>query len=149
MAGIDHSTPDPLEAELFHAIAKGDPSARPVYADWLEERGHELRAEYVRAQVELLAVTDLMAFAARARLVALRAAGLDRAWRDRLECPRIRERLAGRRLGWLAFSLAPPPRGKDWELPAELRYLELLAPRTQAEPIAMAPAPAPRRGWWW
>ena len=147
LASIDHGIPDPIEAELLHAIGDGDPSARPIYADWLEERGHDLHAEYVRAQAELLAATDAKAFDERARQIALLAAGLDHAWRDRLECPLIVDRLAGRRLGWLAFSLAPPPRGKDWELPAELRYLELLAPRGQPEPMAMAPAP--RRSRWW
>jgi len=144
----DLLTAAPIEAQFLGAIAAGDPTARPVYADWLEEHGHDLAAEYVRAQVELLAATDARVFDERARQLALLAAGLDRAWRERLECPLIRERLAGRRLGWLAFSLAPPPRRGDWELPEQLRYLEKLAPRTPPEPLAMAPV-TPRRGGWW
>jgi hypothetical protein len=97
----------------------------------------------VRAQHDLLVATDLATFDERARQIAILAAGLDRRWRDQLECPLIRERLAGRRLGWLAFSLAPPPSSSEWELPAQLRYLERLTPRTPPEPMAMMP----RSGW--
>jgi uncharacterized protein (TIGR02996 family) len=143
LARIDTPSHDPVEAEFLLAISDGDPTARPVYADWLEERGHDLRAEYVRAQVQLLEAADLGSFDERARQLAILAAGLDRAWRDQLECPLIHERLTGRRLGWLGFSLAPPREPKGWELPEQLRYLEKLAPRTPPEPMAMAP----RRGW--
>jgi hypothetical protein len=97
----------------------------------------------VRAQHELLAATDLATCDERARQIAILAAGLEYRWREQLECPLIRERLAGRRLGWLAFSFAPPPSSGGWELPEQLRYLEKLTPRTPPEPMAMPP----RSGW--
>ncbi len=117
--------------------------ARPVYADWLEEHGHDLRAEYVRTQYDLLAAADLPAFDERASHLAILATGLDRLWREQLECPLIQERFAGRRLGWLAFAFASPRRPSAWELPEQLRYLEKLTPRTPPEPWVMAP----RGGW--
>lgn len=137
MSFID--TSDPIEVSFLRAIADGDPTARPVYADWLEEHAHDLRAEYVRAQCDLLAATDLAKFDERARQIAILATGLDRAWCQQLECPLILERLSGRRLGWLAAAFAAPRTPRMWELPPQLRYLEKLTPRTPPEPMAMAP----------
>ena len=97
----------------------------------------------MRKQSDLLAATDLASFDERARHLAILATGLDRRWREALECPAILERLAGRRLGWLAFGFASPPKPGTWELPEQLRYLEKLTPRTPPEPMAMAP----RGGW--
>jgi hypothetical protein len=116
---------------------------RPVYADWLEEHGQDLRAEYVRTQCDLLAATDLPMFDERARQLAILALGIDRGWCAQLECDVIRQRLAGRRLGWLASAAAPPREFKAWELPEQLRYLEKLTPRTPPVPMAMEP----RSGW--
>lgn len=145
ISGISSGTPytDPTEASFLQAIAEGDETTRPVYADWLEEHGHDLRAEYVRAQCDLLAAPDLTAFDERASHLAILATGLDRHWREQLECPLIQERFAGRRLGWLAFSFSAPRPPSSWELPEQLRYLEKLTPRTPPEPWVLAP----RGGW--
>ncbi len=97
----------------------------------------------MRTQVALLAAADLEAFDELASHLAILAAGLDRHWRDQLECPAIQEAVAGRRLGWLAFTFAAPRKPGTWELPEQLRYLEKLAPHTPPEPMAMAP----RGGW--
>lgn len=118
-----------------------------MYADWLEERGDSERAEYVRAQEALLEATDLAVYDDRARQIAILGAALDPAWRTQLDCPAIRARLVGRRLGWLGFGLAAPrPPKAPWELPAQLRYLERLAPTRPAQPLAILPMG--RRRWW-
>jgi uncharacterized protein (TIGR02996 family) len=146
LPGIDPHIPqnDLTEVNFLQAIAEGDgTSTRPVYADWLEEHGHDLRAEYVRTQCDLIAAADLQTFDERASHLAILATGLDRRWREQLECPLIQERLAGRRLGWLAFSFSSPRPPGTWELPEQLRYLEKLTPRTPPAPWVMAP----RGGW--
>jgi len=97
----------------------------------------------VRTQCDLLDAVDLVTFDERASQLAILATGLDPRWREQLECPLIRERFAGRRLGWLSLGFAPKPVKSAWELPEQLRYLEQLAPRTPPEPMAMPP----RGGW--
>lgn len=94
-------------------------------------------------QSELIATTDLSTFDEHARHLAILGAGLDRRWREQLECPAILERLTGRRMGWLASVSAPPRARTPWELPEQLRYLERLTPRTPPPPMAMPP----RGGW--
>ena len=131
------------EVNFLLSIAEGDPTIRPVFADWLEEHGDDLRAEYVRAQCDLLAATELSTFDELARRLAILAIGLDRHWIEQLECPAIRERFVNRRLGWLSFSFSSSLASKGWELPEQLRYLEKLTPRTPPVPMAMEP----RGGW--
>jgi hypothetical protein len=97
----------------------------------------------VRTQCALLAAADLDDFDDLASHLAILASGLDRQWRDQLECAAIREAAAGRRLGWLAFTFSAPPKPSTWELPEQLRYLEKLTPRTPPAPMVMAP----RGGW--
>jgi uncharacterized protein (TIGR02996 family) len=81
---------DHTEAELLAAIDGGDHAARLIYADWLEERGEPVRAEYIRLQ-EPLVGADLHDDAFGATLERLRAtaAVLPAAWRQRLARPRI------------------------------------------------------------
>jgi uncharacterized protein (TIGR02996 family) len=61
--------------------APGDDAPRLVYADWLQERGEETKADYVRTAVRLMHVpedrTDVE------RCISL-AAGLDAEWRQRV-----------------------------------------------------------------
>ncbi len=45
--------PEPVEEKLLQAIESGDDGSRLAYADWLEQRGDQLRAELVRRQDEL------------------------------------------------------------------------------------------------
>jgi uncharacterized protein (TIGR02996 family) len=44
---------DPVELRLLASIAQRDEASRLVYADWLEERGESLRAEFLRVQQAL------------------------------------------------------------------------------------------------
>lgn len=69
------------EEALLAAIAASpfDDAPRLVYADWLQERGVEAKAEYVRTVVKLLHPPEDRAAVERA--VAL-APGLDAAWRQ-------------------------------------------------------------------
>ena len=39
---------DPTEQQLVGAVRSGDPAARQVYADWLEQHGFASRAAYIR-----------------------------------------------------------------------------------------------------
>jgi uncharacterized protein (TIGR02996 family) len=41
---------DPVERALIAAITEGDDACRLVYADWLEQRGDDVRAEFLRVQ---------------------------------------------------------------------------------------------------
>lgn len=69
------AAPAAREAELLAAIAAGQDDARMVYADWLEERGETVRAEFLRVD------TGDPANAARLRELSPQ---LDVAWRARV-----------------------------------------------------------------
>jgi uncharacterized protein (TIGR02996 family) len=75
----------PLERELLDAIAAGDDASRLVYADWLEGTGDAARAELLRLQHALDAMSPGAPGFERAtdRLREL-AAGIDAAWRARV-----------------------------------------------------------------
>lgn len=45
------------EAALLRAIAEHDEPSRDIYADWLESKGHQAQAHFVRAQQKLLAIS--------------------------------------------------------------------------------------------
>ena len=72
---------DDLEAQLLEAIA--DDAACDVYADWLEERGDDDRAEFLRVHKTLRAVraTDPRSPWLRDRLAILGRV-VDPTWRD-------------------------------------------------------------------
>jgi uncharacterized protein (TIGR02996 family) len=69
------------EEALLAAVAAAplDDAPRLVYADWLQERGEEAKAEYVRVVVKLLHPPEDLSVVERC--VAL-ADGLDAAWRQ-------------------------------------------------------------------
>jgi uncharacterized protein (TIGR02996 family) len=99
---------DPVERDLLDAIAAGDEASRLVYADWLEGIGDHPRAELLRLQHALDAITPedprFERWTDRLREV---ASGIDLAWRSRVakraiegcpafdfQCPRRWEALA-------------------------------------------------------
>jgi uncharacterized protein (TIGR02996 family) len=79
---------DATEQRFLEAIGRRpeDPDTRSVYADWLEERGHARRAEFLRVQLAVGAATSASdpAFqAASARLAEL-AREVGEGWRVRV-----------------------------------------------------------------
>lgn len=75
----------PLERELLDAIAAGDEASRLVYADWLEGTGDAARAELLRLQHALDALSpDAPGFERATDRLRELAAGLDPAWRARI-----------------------------------------------------------------
>jgi uncharacterized protein (TIGR02996 family) len=83
---LDHS--DPTEEQLLELIRErpADAEVRAVYADWLEDRGHSERAQFLREQLALGAVTSAAdpAFAAAADRLAALAPRVGDAWRARV-----------------------------------------------------------------
>jgi uncharacterized protein (TIGR02996 family) len=87
---------DPLapEEEAFLASVRRKPTdnaVRLVYADWLEEHGHEQRAEYLRVFCSWLAghpVVDKQLITRERKL----RRGLSRGWLARIRGIRVRER---------------------------------------------------------
>ena len=45
---------DDTEEQLLRAVEAGDEGSREAYADWLEQRGDQMRAEFVRRQDDLV-----------------------------------------------------------------------------------------------
>jgi len=85
---------DPVEARLRAAIAtKQDAASRQVYADWLEERGDAVRAEFLRLQESLAALSsDQMmqaAVATQAERLRVLAASIDMGWRYEVARPAV------------------------------------------------------------
>jgi uncharacterized protein (TIGR02996 family) len=79
---------DPIEEALIRAIEDSDEPSRHVYADWLEEHGDHVRAEFLRVQ-ELLAIgTDVERSRHDNRLLEL-AMTIDVHWRARVAQPSI------------------------------------------------------------
>jgi uncharacterized protein (TIGR02996 family) len=86
---------DPTEARLLAAIAsQQDAASRLVYADWLEQRGEQARAEFLRLQEQLAARSpdprqlDRGTVAKTERLRAL-AASIEIGWRYRVARPAV------------------------------------------------------------
>jgi len=87
----DRYTADgPIEQSLLHAIVQHDDTSRIIYADWLEQQGDQVRAEFVRVQGKLLAMQpgDAERAAHERRLGAL-AAEIDVAWRLLIASPAV------------------------------------------------------------
>jgi uncharacterized protein (TIGR02996 family) len=87
----DRYTADhPIERSLLHAIVQRDDPSRIIYADWLEQQGDHVRAEFVRIQDKLLAMQpgDPERAAHESRLGAL-AAEIDVAWRLLVASPAV------------------------------------------------------------
>ncbi|HEU4735222.1 MAG TPA: TIGR02996 domain-containing protein [Kofleriaceae bacterium] len=81
---------DPTEAALLRAIAARDETSRTVYADWLEQRGDVLRAEFLRVQEELLELSPGdAAFPVHASRLSALAARIDVAWRVQVASPSV------------------------------------------------------------
>ena len=81
---------DQVEADLLRAMGEGELSSREVYADWIEQHGHALEAEFVRVQQALVAMApeddDFRRCSARLREL---ASTLDFRWRARVARPVI------------------------------------------------------------
>jgi uncharacterized protein (TIGR02996 family) len=80
----------PIEKSLLHAIGHRDETSRIIYADWLEQQGHHVRAEFLRVQDKLLAMRpgDAERAAHASRLGAL-AAKIDVAWKILVANPAV------------------------------------------------------------
>jgi uncharacterized protein (TIGR02996 family) len=80
-----YRTRSPLERELLAAIAAGDEASRLVYADWLEGAGDPARAELLRLQHALDAMSpDAPTFERASDRLRELASGIDAAWRARV-----------------------------------------------------------------
>jgi uncharacterized protein (TIGR02996 family) len=81
---------DATELRLLAAIAHHDDMSRVVYADWLEERGETMRAEYLRT-LELLITTtaDDPLLPERADRMRELSAAIDVRWRYKIVLPLI------------------------------------------------------------
>jgi uncharacterized protein (TIGR02996 family) len=76
---------DAVERDLLAAIAAGDDASRLVYADWLESAGDLARAEFLRIQHALDAMSpDAAGFERTGDRLRELAAGIDIAWRSRV-----------------------------------------------------------------
>jgi len=81
---------DAREAGLIRAILDREPGSRLVYADWLEERGDDVRCEFLRVQDALVQMApDGEAFRDRSHQLAHLAKQIDVAWRVRIARPTI------------------------------------------------------------
>ena len=79
---------DGVEAQLLAQIAARDAGSRDVYADWLDDRGLQREAEFVRAQDELVQLRAPIA-RDRQREVSAAAVELDPRWRLAVSRPAI------------------------------------------------------------
>jgi uncharacterized protein (TIGR02996 family) len=85
---VPYAAAEPAERELLAAIAGGDDTARPVYADWLEQRGDGARAEFLRVQQQILGATgDTPEFHAQMTRLRELAQGIDVMWRVAIARP--------------------------------------------------------------
>ena len=87
---VEGSPADPVEGKLLAAVASHDDSARLVYADLLELRGEVDRAEFLRVQQRLVAMSseDALFLKCTKRLRRL-AKSIDPEWRARVARPPI------------------------------------------------------------
>jgi uncharacterized protein (TIGR02996 family) len=79
---------DIVELRLLANVATHEPGAREVYADWLDERGDAIRAEYVRLSDQLAASTGDVRAGHQRRLGVI-GERLDPEWRIKLARPAI------------------------------------------------------------
>lgn len=84
----------PLEAGLLEAIERCDEHSRTVYADWLEERGELVRAEFLRIQQSVIdepmdTPAQKAVFLTRTRRMRELAASIDVEWRRRVARPAV------------------------------------------------------------
>ncbi len=81
------------ELRLLAALAANDDEAsRAVYADWLEQHGHENRAEFLRAQVAVSRMTPVdAAFPAATARVRELARSINVEWRMRISRPAVED----------------------------------------------------------
>jgi len=81
---------EPAERELLVAIAGGDDHARLVYADWLEQHGDAVRAEFLRVQQAILAArSDTPDFHERMTKLRELSERIDARWRVLLSRPLV------------------------------------------------------------
>jgi uncharacterized protein (TIGR02996 family) len=84
----------PVEEGLLEGIARGDDNSRTVYADWLEERGEVVRAEFVRLQQSIIDApmetpAQKAAFLTTSKRLRELAASIDVEWRMRVARPAV------------------------------------------------------------
>lgn len=81
---------DATETRLLAAIASRDEASRVVYADWLEQRGESHKAEFLRVQQELVAISpEHPAFRERSDRLRALASAVEVAWRFAVARPPI------------------------------------------------------------
>jgi uncharacterized protein (TIGR02996 family) len=85
---------DPVEDRLLDGIARGDDTSRAVYADWLEERGELVRAEFVRVQQAIIDApmatsAERDAFLTSSARLRKLAASIDLGWRMQVARPAV------------------------------------------------------------
>jgi len=86
---------DATELRLLAAIAQRDETSRIVYADWLEDQGEAVRAEFLRAQDLLVATAvDDPLFRERSDRMRELAAAIDVSWRYKVARPLIENCMA-------------------------------------------------------
>jgi uncharacterized protein (TIGR02996 family) len=93
LQALDHRV-DPIEERLLDDIARGDDTSRAVYADWLEERGEVVRAEFVRLQQAIIqapmaTAAERDAFLTSSTRLRKLAASIDLEWRMRVARPAV------------------------------------------------------------
>jgi uncharacterized protein (TIGR02996 family) len=85
---LPEAVTDAVEQRFLDAIRQrpDDPETRTVYADWLEQRGHAARAEFLRLQLAAGAATSALdpAFAHAAERLAQLAPQVGHGWRVRV-----------------------------------------------------------------
>jgi uncharacterized protein (TIGR02996 family) len=84
----------PVEEGLLEGIACGDDNSRTVYADWLEQRGDLVRAEFVRLQQAIIDApidtpAQKLGFLTSSKRLRELAASIDVEWRMRVARPAV------------------------------------------------------------
>jgi uncharacterized protein (TIGR02996 family) len=84
----------PVEEALLDGIARGDDNSRTVYADWLEECGEVVRAEFLRVQQSIIdapmtTLAEKTAFLTSSKRLRELAASIDVDWRMRVARPAV------------------------------------------------------------
>jgi uncharacterized protein (TIGR02996 family) len=92
--GAPEQPRSPVEDGLLQAIGRGDDASRLVYADWLEEHGDAVRAEFLRVQQAIIeepmgTPAERAAFLARSRRLSSLAERIEVTWRKRVARPAV------------------------------------------------------------